>query len=51
MAQQLRTLIPLLEVLISVPKNHIVALNHLKWDPMSSSAVSEDSNSVLIYIK
>jgi hypothetical protein len=28
----------------------MVAHNHLKWDPVPSSGVSEDSNSVLVYI-
>jgi hypothetical protein len=29
----------------------MVAHNHLQWDPMPSSGVSEDSNSVLTHIK
>ena len=48
MAQRLRALTALLEALSSIPSNHMVAHNHLKWDPMPSSGVSEDSNSVLI---
>jgi len=51
MAQQLRALTALLEVLSSIPSNHMVAHNHLKWDLVPSSGGSEDSNSVLIYIK
>jgi hypothetical protein len=39
-------------VLSSIPSNHMVAHNHLKWDPMPSSGVSEDSYSALLmYIK
>jgi hypothetical protein len=34
-----------------IPINHIVAHNHLLWDLMRSSGVSEDSYSVLLYIK
>jgi hypothetical protein len=45
MAQRLRALTVLPEVLSSIPSNHIVAHNHLKWDPMPSSRVSEDSDS------
>jgi hypothetical protein len=51
MAQWLRALIALPEVLSSIPRNHVVAHNHLSWDPMPSSGVSEDSYSVFIYIK
>ena len=55
MAQQLRaltTLTALPEVLSSNPSNHMVSHNHLKWDLMPSSGVSEGSYSVLIiYIK
>jgi hypothetical protein len=29
----------------------MVAHNHLQWDQMPSSGVSEDSHSVLVYIK
>ena len=39
------------EVLSSVPSNHMVTHNHLKWDLMLSSGVSEDSYSVLKFIK
>jgi hypothetical protein len=40
------------EVLSSIPSNHMVAPNHLEWDPMPSSGVSEDSYSVFtIYIR
>jgi hypothetical protein len=48
MTQQLRALIALPEVLSSNSSNHMVAHNHLKWDLMPSSPVSEDSHSVLI---
>jgi hypothetical protein len=55
MAQQLRTLSLLPEVLRlgieRIPRNHTVAHNHLLWDLMPSSGVSEDSYSVFIYIK
>jgi hypothetical protein len=51
MAQRLRTLIALPEVLSSIPSNHMVAHNHLKRDLLSFSGVSEDSYSVLTYIK
>ena len=44
MAQPLRALTALPEVLSSNPSNHMVTHNHL----MLSSPVSEDSNSVLI---
>jgi hypothetical protein len=49
MAQWLRTLSVLPEVLSSTPSNHMVAHNHLYQDPTPSSGVSEDS--VLTYIK
>jgi hypothetical protein len=48
MAQWLRALTAFPEVLSSNPNNHMVAHNHLYWDPMPSSGVSEDSYSVLI---
>jgi hypothetical protein len=51
MAQQLRALTALPEVLSSIPRNHMVAHNHLYRDLMPSSGVSEDSNSVLKYIQ
>jgi hypothetical protein len=51
MAQQLRALTALPEVLSSIPRNHLVTHNHLYWDPMTSSGMSEDSDSVLTYIK
>ena len=50
MAQRLRALIALPEVLSSIPSNHRVPPNHLQWDPMPSSGVSEVSYSALIYI-
>jgi hypothetical protein len=36
--------------LSSVPSNHMVAPNLLQWDLLPSSGVSEDSNTLLIYI-
>ena len=36
MAQQLRALAALPKVLNSIPSNHMVAHNHLQWDPMPS---------------
>jgi len=50
MAQQLRALRALPEVLSSIPHNHMVAHNHLSWDLMPS-CVSEDSYSEIIYVK
>jgi hypothetical protein len=49
MAQRLRALAALPEVLSSIPSNHIVAHNHLQWGLMPSSGVSEDRYSVLIH--
>ena len=51
MAQWLKALIALPEVVSSNPSNHMVTHNHLKGDLMPSSSVSEDSYSVLIHIK
>ena len=51
MVQWLRALTALPEVLSSTPSNHVVDHNHLQWDLTPSSGVSEDSNSVLTYIK
>jgi hypothetical protein len=39
MAQWLRALTGLSEVLSSIPSNHMVAQNHLQWDLMPSSSV------------
>jgi hypothetical protein len=50
-AQQLRALTALPEVLSSNPSNHIVAHNHLLWDMIPSSGVFEDNYSVLTYNK
>jgi hypothetical protein len=47
MAQWLRALTALPEVLSSIPSNHMVAHNHLYWNLMPSSGVSVDSYSVL----
>ena len=49
MAQGLIALTALPEVLNSIPSNRMVAHNHLEWDLMSSSGVSEGSDSVLTY--
>ena len=54
MAQRLRTLTAFPEVLSLIPGNHMVAHNHLYWDLMHlmpSSGMSEESDSVLLYIK
>jgi|UPI00001F698C hypothetical protein len=51
MAQQLRALTALPEVLSSIPSNHMLAHNYLYWDTMPSSGVSEEHNSALTYIK
>jgi hypothetical protein len=51
MAQWLRALTALPEVLSSNPSNHMVTHNHLQWDLMHSSGVSEDSYDVLTYNK
>jgi hypothetical protein len=51
MAQQLKALTALPEVLSSIPSNQMVAHNHLQWNLMPSSDVSEGSYSVLIHIK
>jgi hypothetical protein len=51
MVQRLRALTALPEILSSIPSNHMVAHNHLKWNLMPSSGVFEESNGVLIYIK
>jgi hypothetical protein len=48
MAQHLRALAALPEVLSSIPSNHVVAHNHLYWDLVPSSGASEDSYNVLI---
>jgi hypothetical protein len=41
MTQRLRVLTALPEVLSSIPRNHMVAHNHLEWDLMPSSGGSE----------
>ena len=51
MVQWLRALTALPEVLSSIPSNHMVAHNHLEWDLMPSSDVSEDSYRILIINK
>jgi hypothetical protein len=50
-AQWLRPLTALLEVLSSIPSNHVVAHNHLYRDLMPSSGMFEDIDSVFSYIK
>ena len=47
MAQWLKALTSVPKVLSSIPSNHMVAHNHLQWNLMASSGVSEDSDSVL----
>jgi hypothetical protein len=51
MAQWLRALTALPEVLSSIPSNHMVAHNHLEWNVMPSFGVSEDSYSIFLHIK
>lgn len=48
-AQRLRALPAILEVLSLIPSNHRVAGKHLQWDVVSSSGVHKDR--LLIYIK
>jgi hypothetical protein len=50
MAQQLRAMTALPEVLSSIPSNHVVAHNCLKWDLMPSSGMHEESYGVLTYV-
>jgi hypothetical protein len=50
MAQQLRALTALSQVLSSIPRKHTAAHNHLSWDLMPSTGVSEDSDSEFTYI-
>jgi hypothetical protein len=51
MAQQLRALTALPEILSSIPSNHLGAHSHLYWALVPSSGVSEDNDNVLTYIK
>jgi hypothetical protein len=44
MAQWLRALTALPQVLSLIPSNHMVADNNLQWGLMLSSGVSEESN-------
>jgi hypothetical protein len=46
MAQRLRALTVLTEVLSSTPSSHMVAHNHLQWGSMAFSGVAEESDSV-----
>ena len=48
MAQQLRALTVLPELLSSIPNNPMVAHNHLEWGQMAPSGVIEDSYNGLI---
>jgi hypothetical protein len=50
MAQGLRALPALPDVLSSIPSNHLVAHSHLSCDLTPSSGGSEDIDSILIYI-
>jgi hypothetical protein len=43
MAQWLRAMVVLPEVLSSIPSNHMVAHNRLAWDTRPSSGVHENS--------
>jgi hypothetical protein len=49
MAQWLRAPTALPAVLSSIPSNHMVAHNHLQWNLMPSSGVSEDSDIALTH--
>jgi hypothetical protein len=49
MAQQLSALTVFPEVMSSIPSNNMVAHNHLSWDLILSSGVSEDRDSILIH--
>jgi hypothetical protein len=46
MTQWLRALTAILEVLSSIPSNHMVAHNHLQWNLKPSSDLSEESNNI-----
>jgi hypothetical protein len=49
-AQWLKALTTLSEVLSTILSNNVAAHNHLLWDPKTSFGVSEDSYDVPIYI-
>lgn len=49
MTQPLRALAALPEALSSIPSNHMVAHDHLQWNLMPSSGVSDDSDSVNLH--
>jgi hypothetical protein len=51
MSQRLSTQTVFPEALSSILSNHVVAPNRLPCDPMLSSAVSVDRDSVITYIK
>ena len=47
MAQRLRALTTLIEVLSSIPSNHMGTHNHLQLSPVPSSCASEDNENVI----
>lgn len=51
MAQQLKALVSHPEILSSIPSYHMVAHNHLLWNLMPYSGMSEDRDGVLTYMK
>jgi hypothetical protein len=51
MAQGLRVLTALPEVLSSILRNHMMAHNYLQWDLIPSSGVSEKHDRILKYCK
>jgi hypothetical protein len=51
MAQWLRALAVLPEVVSSIPSKHMVAHSHLKWDPMLSSGMQVHMQIKSPYIK
>jgi len=51
MVQQLRAVAAPPEVLGSVPSNHMVAHNHLQWEPMPSSGTQVYIQAERSYIK
>jgi hypothetical protein len=46
MAQQFIALTALPEVLSTIPSNHMVVITICNWDPMLSSGVSEENDSI-----
>ena len=51
MAQQLKALTSLPQVLSSILSNHLLYHNHLSWDLMPPFGVSEDNVSIPTYMK